>query len=41
MSLYAGTSVDAVRQVQPAADVVRELVEGAEEHLQKRSTALT
>ena len=41
MSLYAGTSVDAVRQVQPAADVVRELLEGAEEVLHNHSTALT
>jgi NAD(P)H-dependent flavin oxidoreductase YrpB (nitropropane dioxygenase family) len=41
MSLYAGTSVDAVRRVQPAADVVHELIEGAEEFLKKRSRALT
>jgi NAD(P)H-dependent flavin oxidoreductase YrpB (nitropropane dioxygenase family) len=34
MSLYAGTSVDAVRRVQPAADVVHELMAGAEEILQ-------
>ena len=30
MALYAGHSVDAVRQIQPAADIVRELCEGAE-----------
>jgi hypothetical protein len=41
MSLYAGTSVDAVRQVLPAAEVVHELLEGAEQVLQKRFTAVT
>lgn len=30
MALYAGESVSAVRRVQPAAEIVRELVEGAE-----------
>lgn len=30
MALYAGHSVDAVQQVQPAAEIVRELSEGAE-----------
>jgi NAD(P)H-dependent flavin oxidoreductase YrpB (nitropropane dioxygenase family) len=30
MALYAGESVGAVHEVQPAADIVRELVEGAE-----------
>ncbi len=30
MALYAGHSVDAVRRVQPAAEIVRELSEGAE-----------
>lgn len=30
MALYAGQSVDAVRQVQRAAEIVRELSEGAE-----------
>jgi nitronate monooxygenase len=30
MALYAGHSVDAVRRVQPAAEIVRELGEGAE-----------
>jgi len=33
MALYAGHSVDAVRQIQPAADIVRELCEGAERWL--------
>jgi len=33
MSLYAGESVSAVRRVQPAAEIVRELVEGAEARL--------
>jgi NAD(P)H-dependent flavin oxidoreductase YrpB (nitropropane dioxygenase family) len=30
MALYAGESVDAVRRIQPAAEIVRELSEGAE-----------
>lgn len=30
MALYAGRSVDAVRKVQPAAEIVRELADGAE-----------
>jgi len=30
MALYAGQSVDAVRRIQPAAEIVRELDEGAE-----------
>jgi len=30
MALYAGQSVDAVRRVEPAADIVRELCDGAE-----------
>jgi nitronate monooxygenase len=33
MALYAGQSVDAVRRVEPAADIVRELSEGAEQLL--------
>jgi NAD(P)H-dependent flavin oxidoreductase YrpB (nitropropane dioxygenase family) len=35
MALYAGESVDGVRRVQPAADIVRELVEGAEQLLRR------
>jgi NAD(P)H-dependent flavin oxidoreductase YrpB (nitropropane dioxygenase family) len=35
MALYAGQSVGAVTKVQPAADVVRELAEGAEELLKR------
>ena len=30
MALYAGQSVGAVRRIEPAADIVRELVTGAE-----------
>jgi hypothetical protein len=30
MALYAGHSVDAVRRIEPAAEIVRELSEGAE-----------
>lgn len=33
MALYAGQSVDAVRRVQPAAEIVRELSDGAEQVL--------
>jgi NAD(P)H-dependent flavin oxidoreductase YrpB (nitropropane dioxygenase family) len=33
MPLYAGESVGAVTRVQPAADIVRELTDGAERHL--------
>jgi NAD(P)H-dependent flavin oxidoreductase YrpB (nitropropane dioxygenase family) len=36
MALYAGQSVGAVHKVQRAADVVRELAEGAEELLARR-----
>ena len=36
MALYAGQSVGAVTRVEPAADIVRELSEGAEELLKKR-----
>jgi NAD(P)H-dependent flavin oxidoreductase YrpB (nitropropane dioxygenase family) len=36
MVLYAGQSVGDVRRVQPAAEIVRELVEGAERLLQAR-----
>jgi nitronate monooxygenase len=35
MALYAGESVDAVRDIRPAADIVRELAEGAEELLRR------
>jgi NAD(P)H-dependent flavin oxidoreductase YrpB (nitropropane dioxygenase family) len=35
MALYAGESVDGVRSVQPAAHIVRELVEGAEQLLRR------
>ncbi len=35
MALYAGESVAAVRAVQPAAEIVRELCEGAEQLLRK------
>jgi nitronate monooxygenase len=34
MALYAGQGVDAVRRVQPAAEIVRELVDGAQHLLQ-------
>ena len=36
MCLYAGQSVGAVREVKPAADIVRELVEGAQALLSAR-----
>jgi NAD(P)H-dependent flavin oxidoreductase YrpB (nitropropane dioxygenase family) len=36
MALYAGQSVDAVREIQPAAEIVRELSEGAERLLRAR-----
>ena len=36
MCLYAGQSVSAVREVKPAADIVRELTEGAEALLSAR-----
>lgn len=35
MALYAGESVDAVTAVQPAAAIVRELAEGAEQLLRR------
>lgn len=35
MALYAGESVDAVQSVQPAAEIVRELSEGAEQFLRR------
>jgi nitronate monooxygenase len=35
MALYAGHSVDAVRRIEPAADIVRELSDGAEELLRE------
>ncbi len=38
MALYAGESVEAVRQVQPAGQVVRELAEGAERLLHAASS---
>ena len=38
MALYAGHSVDAVRRVQPAAEIVRELSEGAERLLRAWAT---
>jgi NAD(P)H-dependent flavin oxidoreductase YrpB (nitropropane dioxygenase family) len=40
MALYAGQSVGAVRSVQPAAEIVRELAEGAERLLKQRAPAL-
>jgi NAD(P)H-dependent flavin oxidoreductase YrpB (nitropropane dioxygenase family) len=36
MALYAGESVSAVRRVQPAAEIIRELTEGAEALLSRR-----
>lgn len=39
MSLYAGQSVDAVRRVQPAADIVHELSDGAERLLRRWASA--
>ena len=38
MALYAGESVGAVKRVQPAAEIVRELVEGAERLLRGGAT---
>jgi len=35
MALYAGEAVDGVRSIQPAAEIVRELVDGAEELLNR------
>jgi len=35
MALYAGESVGAVRRIQPAAEIVKELAEGAEELLRR------
>ncbi|MBL8796454.1 MAG: nitronate monooxygenase, partial [Planctomycetia bacterium] len=35
MALYAGESVGAVKRIQPAAEIVRELAEGAEQLLQR------
>jgi enoyl-[acyl-carrier protein] reductase II len=37
MALYAGQGVGAVRARQPAAEIVRELVEGAEQLLRRWS----
>lgn len=37
MALYAGESVGAVTRVQPAAEIVRELIDGAEELLRARA----
>jgi NAD(P)H-dependent flavin oxidoreductase YrpB (nitropropane dioxygenase family) len=37
MALYAGQSVGAVQRIQPAGDIVRELVEGAERLLHRRA----
>jgi enoyl-[acyl-carrier protein] reductase II len=39
MALYAGTSVSAVRSVQPAAEIVREIAEGAERLLSRSPLA--
>ena len=39
MALYAGESVDAVRRIQPAAEIVRELSEGAERLLRAWSSS--
>src|SRR5215470_221706 len=39
MALYAGESVDAVRRIQPAAEIVRELSEGAERLLRMWSSS--
>jgi nitronate monooxygenase len=40
MALYAGESVSAVKAVQPAADIVKELVDQAEHHLRQWATRL-
>jgi NAD(P)H-dependent flavin oxidoreductase YrpB (nitropropane dioxygenase family) len=37
MALYAGESVGAVKRVQPAAEIVRELADGAERLLRNRA----
>ena len=37
-ALYAGQSVGAVTRVQPAADIVRELAEGAEALLERSAS---
>jgi hypothetical protein len=37
MALYAGESVGAVERVQPAAEIMRELAEGAERILGARA----
>lgn len=39
MALYAGESVDAVRRIQPAAEILRELSEGAERLLRAWSSS--
>jgi NAD(P)H-dependent flavin oxidoreductase YrpB (nitropropane dioxygenase family) len=39
MALYAGESVDAVRRIQPAAEIVQELSEGAERLLRTWSSS--
>jgi hypothetical protein len=39
MALYAGHSVDAVRAVEPAAQIVRELCDGAEALLRRKAFA--
>ncbi len=41
MALYAGQGVDAVREIRPAADIVRDLAEGAEELLRSASNSLS
>jgi hypothetical protein len=35
MALYAGESVSAVKSLQPAAEIVKELAEQAEQHLRQ------
>jgi enoyl-[acyl-carrier protein] reductase II len=39
MALYAGESVDAVRRIQPAAEIIQELSEGAERLLRTWSSS--
>jgi NAD(P)H-dependent flavin oxidoreductase YrpB (nitropropane dioxygenase family) len=40
MALYAGESVSAVKSIQPAAEIVKELAEQAEQHLRQWATRL-
>jgi hypothetical protein len=40
MALYAGESVSGVKSMQPAAEIVKELAEQAEQHLRQWATRL-